>query len=36
VKTTGTVLLLIGISSMFGYLIGLYGVPSSPARCCRR
>ncbi|HEX5685642.1 MAG TPA: TRAP transporter large permease [Ideonella sp.] len=26
VKTTGTVLLLIGISSMFGYLIGLYGV----------
>ena len=26
VKSTGTVLLLIGISSMFGYLIGLYGV----------
>ncbi|WP_374561924.1 TRAP transporter large permease [Ideonella sp.] len=26
VKTTGTVLLLIGISSMFGYLIGLYSV----------
>jgi tripartite ATP-independent transporter DctM subunit len=26
VKTTGVVLLLIGISSMFGYLIGLYGV----------
>ena len=26
VKATGTVLLLIGISSMFGYLIGLYGV----------
>jgi len=26
VKTTGAVLLLIGISSMFGYLIGLYGV----------
>jgi len=26
VKSTGAVLLLIGISSMFGYLIGLYGV----------
>jgi tripartite ATP-independent transporter DctM subunit len=26
VKTTGIVLLLIGISSMFGYLISLYGV----------
>nr|WP_315491323.1 TRAP transporter large permease [uncultured Rhodoferax sp.] len=26
VKATGSVLLLIGISSMFGYLIGLYGV----------
>jgi tripartite ATP-independent transporter DctM subunit len=26
VKTTGVVLLLIGISSMFGYLISLYGV----------
>ncbi|WP_333842684.1 TRAP transporter large permease [Limnohabitans sp.] len=26
VKSTGSVLLLIGISSMFGYLIGLYGV----------
>lgn len=26
VKSTGTILLLIGISSMFGYLIGLYGV----------
>ena len=26
VKSTGTVLLLIGISSMYGYLIGLYGV----------
>lgn len=26
VKSTGTVLLLIGISAMFGYLIGLYGV----------
>lgn len=26
VKTTGVVLLLIGISSMFGYLIGLYSV----------
>lgn len=26
VKTTGVVLLLIGISSMFGYLIGLYGL----------
>ncbi|MDB5998488.1 MAG: hypothetical protein JWP52_187 [Rhizobacter sp.] len=26
VKSTGVVLLLIGISSMFGYLIGLYGV----------
>jgi tripartite ATP-independent transporter DctM subunit len=26
VKSTGTVLLLIGISSMFGYLIGLYSV----------
>lgn len=25
-KSTGTILLLIGISSMFGYLIGLYGV----------
>jgi hypothetical protein len=26
VKTTGVVLLLIGISSTFGYLISLYGV----------
>jgi tripartite ATP-independent transporter DctM subunit len=26
VKSTGAVLLLIGISAMFGYLIGLYGV----------
>ncbi len=26
VKSTGAILLLIGISSMFGYLIGLYGV----------
>lgn len=32
VKTTGTVLLLIGISSMFGYLIGLYGVAELTAQ----
>ena len=32
VKSTGTVLLLIGISSMFGYLIGLYGVAELTGR----
>lgn len=35
VKTTGTVLLLIGISSMFGYLIGLYGVAELTADALR-
>lgn len=35
VKTTGTVLLLIGISSMFGYLIGLYGVAELTAEALR-
>jgi len=32
VKSTGSVLLLIGISSMFGYLIGLYGVAESTGK----
>jgi len=32
VKNTGSVLLLIGISSMFGYLIGLYEVPEMTGR----
>jgi tripartite ATP-independent transporter DctM subunit len=32
VKSTGAVLLLIGISSMFGYLIGLYGVAESTGK----
>ena len=36
VKTTGTVLLLIGISSMFGYLIGLHGVAELTGRRARR
>jgi len=32
VKTTGTILLLIGISATFGYLISLYGVAELTAR----
>lgn len=32
VKSTGTVLLLIGISAMFGYLIGLYGVAEATGK----
>ena len=36
-KTTGVVLLLIGISSTFGYFISLYGVAAADRRrCCRR
>ena len=31
-KTTGVVLLLIGVSTMFQYLMGLYRWPTSPAR----